>query len=312
MNFKRIFLILLTLLNSQLAIAAYHPDGSIVTQKEIGVFTWQSPFYHGPYFVHIKKIIYWSDDLKINGYVAYPDVCVDLLTCASNKKFPVIIWNRGGNRSLSAITDTNVITRFAWIASFGYIVLASNYRGSPESEGHDEYGGRDVNDILNLFPLAQSFKVADINRIGMMGFSRGGMMSYLILQRNKDIKIAILNSGLVDLAEKSTDGANMDAVFSETIPNYSKGYLTDKLALLAQRSAIAWPAAISKKTKIVILYGAKDKSVMPDQQIKMAQKLKQTGHSVDILAFAQASHGLPEYEDKVKRLTIYYLNKYLK
>ena len=68
----------------------------------------------------------------------------------------------------------------------------------------------------------------------------------------------------------------------------------------------------NKKTKIVILYGTEDKSVMPDQQIKMAQKLKKTGHSVDIFAFPQASHGLPEYEREVNRLIVYYLDKYLK
>ena len=47
-------------------------------------------------------------------------------------------------------------------------MIASNYRGSPGSEGQEEFGGADVNDVLNLLPLIDSLKdEIDPARIGM-------------------------------------------------------------------------------------------------------------------------------------------------
>ena len=63
----------------------------------------------------------------------------------------------------------------AKIASQGYIVVASQYRGNGGSEGREEFGGSDVKDILNLFPLIDNLHNADNKNIGMFGWSRGGM-----------------------------------------------------------------------------------------------------------------------------------------
>jgi hypothetical protein len=36
------------------------------------------------------------------------------------------------------------------------VVVASQYRGNGGGEGHEEFGGAEVHDILNLIPLAKS------------------------------------------------------------------------------------------------------------------------------------------------------------
>ncbi|MEP6713809.1 MAG: hypothetical protein ABJA37_15390, partial [Ferruginibacter sp.] len=91
----------------------------------------------------LQKITYLSDGLKISGYVAKPK---DI-----NKKYPCLIYCRGGNRDFGSLTSFEqfYIQR---MAAWGYIVIASQYRGGPDSEGKDEFGGADINDVLNLLP----------------------------------------------------------------------------------------------------------------------------------------------------------------
>ena len=54
------------------------------------------------------------------------------------------------------------------------MVLASQYRGNDGGQGKEEFGGSDINDVLNLIPLAESISFMNADRIVMLGFSRGG------------------------------------------------------------------------------------------------------------------------------------------
>ena len=60
-----------------------------------------------------------------------------------------------------------------YLASRGYVVAASQYRGNLYSEGRDEYGGQDVDDILNLIAKVKKLSYVDRENIFMIGFSRG-------------------------------------------------------------------------------------------------------------------------------------------
>src|SRR3990172_5538156 len=65
----------------------------------------------------VEKITYLSDGLKVKGYIAYP--------VNQSKKYPCIIWNRGGIANKGAIDSFTARGLFGQIASWGYVVLAS-------------------------------------------------------------------------------------------------------------------------------------------------------------------------------------------
>jgi hypothetical protein len=96
--------------------------------------------------IEIHDITYLSDGLKVKGYMAQPK---------SAGKHPVIIWNRGGNREFSLVEPDKLKP----YARHGYIAVASQYRGNGGSEGHEEFGASDVNDVLNLIPLIRSLPI---------------------------------------------------------------------------------------------------------------------------------------------------------
>ena len=102
----------------------------------------------------VEKITYLSDGLKVKGYIAYP--------VNQSKKYPCIIWNRGGIANKGAIDSFTARGLFGQIASWGYVVLASQYRGNAGGEGKDEFGGEDVNDVINLGSTVNSVKMINL------------------------------------------------------------------------------------------------------------------------------------------------------
>jgi dipeptidyl aminopeptidase/acylaminoacyl peptidase len=135
-------------------------------------------------------IKYRSDSLIINGFTIEPKYGVN---------FPIVILNRGGNREFGAWTVGSLIEWGSPIARAGYIIIASQYRGNSGSMGKDEFGGKDVNDVLNLIPIVKEIPQSDTSRIGMYGWSRGGLMTYIALTKTTKIKTAIIGGTPTDL-----------------------------------------------------------------------------------------------------------------
>ena len=158
------------------------PDGKIIQQKQIKI---ESEYSNG---VNCYQIQYISDGLNVVGFVLIPQ--------SVGGKFPVLIFNRGGYGERAKISSRNALKYLHYLASEGYVVLASQYRGSDGGQGNDEFGGKDVNDILNLIPLAKSLPFADSDKIVMLGFFRGGMMTYLAIKEGAPIHAAAVVGGV--------------------------------------------------------------------------------------------------------------------
>jgi dipeptidyl aminopeptidase/acylaminoacyl peptidase len=249
--------------------------------------------------VAVSAITYASDGLEVKGYLAVPK---------KGDRLPAVIYNRGGNRSFQQITDEAAITRLGGLARSGYVVVASQYRGNDGGDGKEEFGGADVNDVLNLIPLLESISKVDPTRIGMYGWSRGGMMTYLALTHTDRIAAAIVGSGVADLPDMLSQRPEMGDVFVELIPDYRE----KKDEALAARSAMRWPEKLSKKTPILILAGTADWRVQPKQALDMAAALLDAKHPFRLVMFEGGDHGLTDYRPEVDRLVQDWLDRYVR
>ena len=249
--------------------------------------------------VAVSAITYASDGLKVKGYLAVPK---------KGDKLPAVIYNRGGNRSFLQITDEAAIVQLGGLALSGYVVVASQYRGNDGGEGQEEFGGADVDDVLNLIPLLESISKVDATRIGMYGWSRGGMMTYLALTRTDRIAAAIVVSGVADLPDMLSRRPEMGDVFAELIPGYGER----KDEVLAARSAVRWPDNISKKTPILILAGTSDWRVQPKQSLDMAAALLDAKHPFRLVLFEGGDHSLTEFRPEVDRFIQDWLDRYVR
>ena len=102
------------------------------------------------------------------------------------KKAPVIIFCKGGNNHTNnkiRTPEKKVEFYYYFLNQYvknGYIVFISNYRGSKFSEGKDEFGGKDVNDVKNLYNIIKKWKLSNENKINVIGQSRGCIMATLL------------------------------------------------------------------------------------------------------------------------------------
>ena len=107
--------------------------------------------------INFFTIVYKSDSLLVNGFVAEPK---------RDGNYPVIIFNRGGNQKFGKLSRFNTLFSTIYstgkLISEGYVVVAPCYREQ------DEFGGSDINDVLSLTKTAASLPKANTNQLGIM------------------------------------------------------------------------------------------------------------------------------------------------
>lgn len=251
-----------------------------------------------PSFEHLKKldfysITYVSDNQKVKGLLVEPK---------KDGKYPVVIFNRGGNRDFAQLTIATLIMYTSKLAEQGYIIIGSNYREK------DEFGGAEINDVLNLTETVKEIEKADSKSIGMFGWSRGGMMTYLALQKSNKIKTAIVGNGVSDLFDTAKFRPKMETnVFAECIPDY----WNNKESELKKRSVIYWADELDKNSSLLILCGTNDKRVNPEQADKIAEKLSEMNYDFELRKF-ETDHFFSEYKTELNEMVIEWFNKRLK
>jgi len=250
--------------------------------------------------VTIEKITYLSDGLKVKGYLAYPN---DI-----SQKYPCIIWCRGGIGNAGAIDEFNASGIFGQIASWGYVVFASQYRGNSGSEGKDEFGGSDVNDILNLIPLADELEFADTKSWGIEGWSRGGMMTYLTLTRTNIFKAAIVICGIANLRCNSEESKFMNRLYEVTM---GKSGTEDFKQKCESRSIINFPEKLSKNTPLLLLHGTADDRVLVHDSIDLSEKLKELKHPHELVLYENGDHFLKSHRKEVNEKRKEWFRKFL-
>ncbi len=250
--------------------------------------------------VELWELTYWSDGLKVKGILARPK---------ATRTYPCVIYNRGGSRDSGLITPEDAAAHLARIASWGYGVVASQYRGNGGSEGREEFGGADIGDVLNLIPLIKELPDADPAHIGMWGWSRGGLMTYRALALTNRLAAAIIMSGVTDAFDYVARRPDMEqGVFAETIADYAE----NKAAALELRSAIRWPERLCKQTPILLLHGGGDWRVHPTQALRMAAALYEHKHPFRFVFYEGGDHALKEYETEVYELCKSWLDRYVR
>jgi len=250
--------------------------------------------------VLVEKITYLSDGLKVVGYLAQP-------IKAGN--YPCVVYNRGGNKEFGKLNEYKAVYILAKIASWNYVVAASQYRGNDGGEGKEEFGGKEVNDVLNLIPLFDNVKNTDTSKMGIYGWSRGGMMTYLTLTKTNKFKAAIVGGALSDLRYWiQTRKDTIESVYYANIPNYA----ANKSKAINERSAINQVESMSKTTPILMLHGTADWRVVPEMAIDLSKEFLKHYIPHRLVLFEGGNHGLRAHRNEVNSMAKDWLDAYLK
>jgi dipeptidyl aminopeptidase/acylaminoacyl peptidase len=249
----------------------------------------------------VEKITYLSDGLKVKGYIAYPN--------DKSQKHPCIIWCRGGLGNAGALDKFNASGILGQIASWGYCVFASQYRGNDGGEGHDNFGGDDLNDVLNLIPIANQIPMADNSKWGIEGWSRGAMMTYLTLTRTDIFKCATVIGGIANLRCNSIESKFMRRLYEHTLGKYDTEEFYHRCE---SRSIINFPEKLSKNTPILILHGNADERVLPHDSIDLSYKLLELKRNFRLVMLENGDHFLKSQRKEAERLRRNWFDKWIK
>ena len=246
--------------------------------------------------MEVSAITYASDGLKITGIEVVPN---DL---AAGEKIPLMIYNRGGSGNYGMLSPGQVTVLMApFVQRMRLGVLASNYRGKGGSEGSEQWGGADV---LNLMALGKQQDWWDGVNIFMLGWSRGGMMTYLALKAGAQVNAAAIGAGVTDVAAGNKIRPEMERVMERFIPNYPAG----REELLRERSALFWPEKLN--VPLLILHGDADDTVHVSEARHLVEKLQALGKEVKYVEYPEGDHALKKHWKQWVDETVTWFEKY--
>ena len=252
---------------------------------------------HNETLVHVYRIRYRSAANEVVGFLIEPKEI--------HAPLPCIVYNRGGTRDFGMIKLGHLFGTMAEIASWGYIVIASQYSGNDGGTGNDEFGGNDIQDIEHLYPILAQYHKADTSRIGMYGGSRGGMMTYQMLTKVSWIKAAVVRAGLSNIFRNERERGRRFKNLHTSIFGSSK---EERI----RRSALYWPEKFPKNVPLLLMHGSADWRVSPLDSIDLSKKLLEQKVPHKLVLFEGADHGITEFHEEVLHLTKNWFDTYVK
>jgi dipeptidyl aminopeptidase/acylaminoacyl peptidase len=226
---------------------------------------------------------YTVDGVEVAGFSARPKV-------AAGKKLPAVIYNRGGNSTNGSLTFGTMFEGVFPLASQGFFVIGSQYREK------DEFGGRDVDDVLALIAILDRRDDVAGDRIGMLGRSRGGIMTMLAGARSSRIKAMILIGTPADLEADLSVRPDMERVYERLIP----GYAANKRLALQARSPLFIASKLASDAPILILHGDADDRARVTHALQLAAKLQELKRPHKLVIYPNGDHSLRDFRAEVR------------
>lgn len=236
---------------------------------------------------------YFSDGLKIKGFVSF---------IPNPETQSTLISLRGGCKNFG------IPMPGLGIANLGnFTVISTTYRDGV-SDGCDEYGGKDVNDVKNLIEFIPSLeaklgKSFCNNQLFMLGSSRGAMQLFLSLARypeiqNKIAKIIAL-SGLLDMEIVLTERPDIKEMF---LKEYDLVEGQNEKEWVERRNPILTIPFITKDLPILIVQGTEDLRTSIHQSRNMVKNLQEQGCNIEYWEIEGGNHNLTNIPDRDQKL----------
>jgi len=210
---------------------------------------------------------------------------------------PVVLVNHGGGGM-----DTLYEKMCVNLAERGYVAATMTFRGYPGSEGRQEYGKGEIEDVLNLVAHLRSQDFVDGGRVGMLGYSRGALNALLACERGGDFKAVVLWSAPVEMVAHH--------VLNPFIEDLIGGSPTELPQEYWIRSAINFVHRID--CPILVIHGEEDEVIPVKHAYMLASELERNNKDFQMKIYPGEGHGftLKTFDDAWQE-TLDFLNRYL-
>lgn len=277
------------------------------------VATIDKVYIYGPPVAKPKNpnVVGAKNPLKFWTYVFIPKG-IDV-----NKKYPLLVFLHGGIHGNFDTYYTHIVRE---MMAQGYIVVAPEYRGSngygKEFYEKIDYGALEIEDAeASRAYMVENYSFVDKNRVGIIGWSHGGMISlFNIFNYPDNYKVAFAGVPVSDLVTRL--GYHDESYRKEFSASYHIGKTVDQDIEEYKKRSPVW-SAHKLKTPLLIHTNTNDDDVYAIEVESLIKTLKAEGKKFEYEIFQDlpGGHSFDRIDTKKAReirLKIYaFLAKYL-
>lgn len=199
---------------------------------------------------------------------------------AGDGLFPALLLIPG-----HASTARDWIPNGLTFAREGYAGLAVAQPGYGRSAGPGDYVGPKTIKVLAAgYRKLQREPYVDSKRLGILGYSRGGMAASLLAVQLDDVKAVVLGAGIYDF-KRAHDETGIEAIRQNM---QAETGLTEEA--INQRSSVLQMEKL--KVPVLILHGTKDVNVPVSQAYLLRDRLTMLKKEFEIQIFPDREHGI--------------------
>lgn len=245
-----------------------------------------------------------KDGTEVHGLIVKP------AGYQSGRKYPTLLRIHGGPNGQDSQSFNFERELFA---ANGYVVVAVNYRGS-HGRGNAyqkaifaDWGNKEVLDLLGAVDHVQQIGLADPERLGIGGWSYGGILTNYAIATDGRFKAAISGAGSSNQISMYGTDMYITQYENELGPPWKNQDLWIK---------VSYPFfhADRIRTPTLFMGGEKDFNVPLLGSEQMYQALRSLGVDTELVIYPNQFHGItiPSYKkDRLERYLAWY-NKFLK
>jgi dipeptidyl aminopeptidase/acylaminoacyl peptidase len=235
-----------------------------------------------------------TDGTEIHGFLVKPP------DFRSGRRYPLILDIHGGPVSQYAHEFD-----FSWqlYAAQGYVVVGPNPRGSSgrgeafSKEIFADWGNKDGQDVRTAVDHLIDLGIADANRLGVCGWSYGGILTNYVIVQDQRFKAAVSGAGISNILA----GYGTDQYIREYEAELGPPWKTPDLWI---RLSSPFLHADRIVTPTLFMCGEDDFNVPLLNTEQMYQALRSLGRDTQLVIYPGEYHGLdtPSYlRDRLQR-----------
>ena len=252
------------------------------------------------------EVVRWKapDGLEIEGLLVKP------LGYEQGRRYPLILQIHGGPYGQFYY---GLNTRTQIFAANGYAVLLPNPRGSTgygtkfTTANVGDWGGKDYQDLMAGVDEVIKMGLADPGRLGVMGNSYGGFMTFWTITQTNRFKAAIGHAGISDWYSfhgQSDIPGLMEYGFGGT--PWTAREMYEKWSPVRYADRV--------KTPLMITHGEHDRRVPIAQAEQYYRALRKRGVETVFIRYPREGHGIiePNHQIDLVRRQLEWFDKHLK
>jgi dipeptidyl-peptidase-4 len=212
------------------------------------------------------------------------------------KRYPVMMFVYAGPHSQTVKNAWSRDGMFQQLLAERGVVVWSCDNRSASGHGavstwacYERFGQSELADIEDSLAYLKKEPWVDANRIGITGWSFGGFMTSYALTHSTSFALGVAGGSV-------TDWRDYDSIYTERfmkVPKDEKhGNKVERDARYESTSVVK--AASNLHGKLVLVHGAIDDNVHPQNTTRLAFALQKANKDFDLMLYPQSRHGVTE------------------